>query len=96
MKVNYPKSKLTWIAICVAQITTITYSYADDEEVNKLKLPENIVEAGVLNTSSVSNKFGEYNGLSKGGSSINLNINAKGGAGYTNNENGEILLKEKT
>ena len=90
MKVNYPKSKLTWIAICVAQITTITYSYADDEEVNKLKLPENIVEAGVLNTSSVSNKFGEYNGLSKGGSSINLNINAKGGAGYTNNENGEI------
>jgi MtrB/PioB family decaheme-associated outer membrane protein len=55
---------------------------AEDVTAADLNQPTNTVEVGVDVTSDKSDKFGEYNGLSKKGGSVIGNIDLRGGGAY--------------
>ena len=57
---------------------------ADDEQVAKLIMPTNYIEAGVLYTPQTSAKFGEYTGINKDGGYLNGNFDIRGGDAYGN------------
>ncbi len=56
-----------------------------DSDVKALVCPTNYVEAGILNASDSSNKFGEYNGINKSGLYGLGALNIQGGSGFCQN-----------
>ena len=91
------KLTLTAIAVAVGQIASPVAVWADDEEAQALKTPQNTLQIGSTNVSAGAggaaglSRFGEYNGLSKGGGYPDVNIHAKGGSAFTQNEQGETM-----
>ncbi|WP_296660360.1 MtrB/PioB family decaheme-associated outer membrane protein [Paraburkholderia sp.] len=62
-----------------------TDTAADDEmdsDVKALVCPTNYLEAGILNASNGSTKFGEYNGINESGLYGIGNFNVQGGSGF--------------
>lgn len=82
MKARIDKVPLTAIAIAVASAIVSMSAHADGDEAAALKTPANFVEGGATNTSSASQKFGEYNGLQKKGTTGVLNFGIRGGDAY--------------
>jgi MtrB/PioB family decaheme-associated outer membrane protein len=97
MKALNKKLTLTAVMVAVGQLSFPMLVRADDDEAQALKTPQNTVEVGSTNVNSGGGgaaglaRFGEYNGLSKGGGYPNLNIHAKGGTAFTQNEQGETM-----
>lgn len=81
--------KLSAITLAVVSALVAMSAHADDDEAAALKKPTNTVELGVVNVSSDSAKFGEYNGLNKSGPYGVGNVNIRGGSAYDLNEQGE-------
>ena len=62
MKVRNPNLKLSILSLAMVGIFSSMYVYADDEEAAALMNPTSSVEVEVINVSTGSQKFGEYNG----------------------------------
>ena len=62
---------------------------ADDQEVKALTQPVSSVQVEAISVDNSSAKFGEYNGLNRGGGYANGAVNIRGGSAYTNNEQGD-------
>ena len=88
MKVRNPNLKLSILSLAMVGIFSSMYVYADDEEAAALMNPTSSVEVEVINVSTGSQKFGEYNGLNKQGGYANGNLNIRGGDAYKDNANG--------
>lgn len=69
------------IAMCAAPLGALAQG-AENEEFVALTRPTNFVEIGVGNTSTKSQKFGEYNGLEKKGGELVGDFSVKGGDAY--------------
>ena len=84
--------KLSSLALAVASALITMQAHAEgDDDATALKMPSNSVEVGGTNISKSAAKFGEYSGFNKEGGYLNLNIDARGGNGYSNNEGGGTL-----
>jgi MtrB/PioB family decaheme-associated outer membrane protein len=95
MKFRQHPLQPTALALAVAALIAAMPAWADDEELAALKLPTNTIELGGIGVKGASgttdvSKFGEYNGLNKTGVSTFMNINARGGSAYDNNEGGGL------
>ena len=77
--------KVRALTLAVQGVLVAMYAmpaHADDEQVAKLILPTNYMEAGVLYTPQTSGKFGEYTGVNKDGGYLNGNFDIRGGDAY--------------
>ena len=88
MKVRNVNLKLRVLSLAMVGVVSSMYAYADEEEAAALMNPTSSVEVEVINVSTGSQKFGEYNGLNKQGGYVNGNINIRGGDAYKDNQNG--------
>lgn len=88
MKVRNSNLKLRALSLAMLGVFSSMYVYADDEEAAALMNPTSSVEVEVINVSTGSQKFGEYNGLNKQGGYPNGNLNIRGGDAYKDNSNG--------
>jgi MtrB/PioB family decaheme-associated outer membrane protein len=85
MKTKNGKMQISLVALAVQSALLAMCSvsaHADDTVVAALKAPSNFVELGVVNNSSGSAKFGEYNGLNKSGAGLVGNFSVRGGDAY--------------
>lgn len=82
MKARIDNLHLSAIAIAMASAAVSISARADDDEAAALKTPENFVEVGAAHTSSASQKFGEYNGLNRQGTTGIVNFGIRGGDAY--------------
>ena len=82
------KYQLSVLAVALAGAFASMQARADDAEAAALKTPANTVEIGVANTSNGSQRFGEYNGLEKGGASFVGGFNLRGGSSYGGTDSG--------
>ena len=91
MNTTHQKFALTVVVVAVTQMLATMPAWADDDEAQALKTPQNTLEVGGASVSAGDGgaagltRFGEYNGYSKGGGHPNVNIHAKGGTAFTNN-----------
>ena len=69
------------LAVEAALLVGSLPAFAEDEDVAELAKPKSTVEAGVLDVSRDSRKFGEYNGLDKSGAYAIGNFRLFGGGG---------------
>ena len=81
--------KLSVISLAVAGMFSANTAFADDQEVKALTQPVSSVQVEAISVDNSSAKFGEYNGLNRGGGYANGAVNIRGGSAYTNNEQGD-------
>ena len=91
MKLRNANLKLSILSLAIVGVLGSMYAHADDEEAAALMNPTSSVEVEVINVSTGSQKFGEYNGLNKRGGYVNGNINIRGGDAYKKNQEGDTL-----
>ena len=81
--------KVSIISLAVAGLFSASHAFADDEEIKALTQPKSSVQVEAISVDNSSAKFGEYNGLNRGGGYVNGAVNIRGGSAYTNNEQGD-------
>jgi MtrB/PioB family decaheme-associated outer membrane protein len=88
---NVCKSKLKLSAISIAVLGTflVASAQADEEELRALTQPQSSVQVEAIIVDGASAKFGEYNGLNRGGGYANGALNIRGGSAYTGNQQGD-------
>lgn len=83
--------QLSRLTLAVTCAMLAMQARADNDEELALKLPANWISVGGSHVSQPSGKFGEYNGLYRDRSYLDLNFAIRGGSGYQRNEVGETL-----
>lgn len=80
---------LSAISLAVMSVFLSSAARADQDEIQALTQPKSSVQVEAISVDNSSSKFGEYNGLNRGGGYVNGAVNIRGGSAYTGNENGD-------
>jgi len=81
--------RLSAISVGVIALFGAGSAMADEGEMKALTQPTSSVQVEAISVDGSSAKFGEYNGLNRGGGYVNGALNVRGGTAYTGNEQGD-------